>query len=271
MSNDDNVVNDSRMMKWMPTIVLFSVVTGFVMLSWYAYNVGKQSVKEDDLLVIEAEKTPMKEKPLDPGGMKFPNQDKTIFETFSSNQQPAKVERVLPASEEPVAKNEALEAIAEKKSGKQIISFNDENEVDKESQPTEVQKIEAVGVNDKKAEIVKAIDSKISGTKIVEAKPLEKMVEKTTEKAIEKPVVKSGGAKIQLGAFGSEKEANENWQKFQNKYSVLSDKSPVIVRAEVKGKIFYRLRVVGFNDISDAKSTCKTLSAKGQACMHVAE
>ncbi len=267
MSNDDNVVNDSRMMKWMPTIVLLSVVTGFVMLSWYAYNVGKQSVKEDDLLVIEAEKTPMKEKPLDPGGMKFPNQDKTIFETFSSSQQPAKVERVLPASEEPVTKHDALEAIAEKKSGKQIISFNDENGVNTESPPTEVQKIEAVGINDKKAEAVKVIDSKISGTKIIEAKPLEKAI----EKPIEKPVVKSGGSKIQLGAFGSEKEANENWHKFQNKHPILADKSPIIVRAEVKGKIFYRLRVVGFNDISDAKSTCKTLSAKGQACILAAE
>ncbi len=70
-------------------------------LAWYAYHAGTQSTKDEDLLVVEADKTPMKEKPLDPGGMKFPNQDKTIFETFS-NAQPPKVERVLPAPEEPL-------------------------------------------------------------------------------------------------------------------------------------------------------------------------
>jgi hypothetical protein len=75
-------------------------------LAWYAYQTGSQSLKEEDLLVVEADKTPMKEKPSDPGGMQFPNQDKTIFDTFSgNNQQPAKVERVLPTPEEPMSKN----------------------------------------------------------------------------------------------------------------------------------------------------------------------
>lgn len=89
-----------------PAFVVFGTVAGFMALAWYAYQTGSQSLKEDDLLVVEADKTPMKEKPTDPGGMQFPNQDKTIFDTFSgSGQAPAKVERVLPTPEEPIAKN----------------------------------------------------------------------------------------------------------------------------------------------------------------------
>lgn len=92
--------------RWIPTIIVFCVVAGFFSLSWYAYHAGMQSVKEEDLLVVEADKTPMKEKPTDPGGMQFPNQEKTIFETFGGNKVAAqKVERILPTPEEPMPKN----------------------------------------------------------------------------------------------------------------------------------------------------------------------
>lgn len=247
--NDDNAQSTSGIAKFVPAVVLVSAIIGFVSLAWYAYHTGRQSMKEDDLLVIEAEKTPIKEKPLDPGGMKFPNQDKTIFETFSGNQTPAKVERVLPAGEEPMEKSKAIDAAIEQKSASV-----------KEA-PLEVKKIEAVGVNDKKpvAPVV---------TKIAETKKSEKP---TAEKSVEKAPVKSGGAKVQLGAYGSEKEAKETWEKLQKKISALSEHSPIIVRADVKGKIFYRLRVTGFADKNAAKSFCNTVSAKGQACILASE
>lgn len=89
----------------LPPVVLACAFAGFVALAIYAYRAGGQSVKDGELLVVEADKTPMKEKPEDPGGMQFPNQDKTIFETFAAGgNQPPKVERVLPTPEEPIAK-----------------------------------------------------------------------------------------------------------------------------------------------------------------------
>jgi hypothetical protein len=102
-------------------VVVMAVVGGFVMLSWYAYHAGIRSVKEEDLLVIEADKAPLKEKPADPGGMHFPNQDKTVYNTFAdTSRQTAKVERVLPVPEEPMSKErqkEAAEARAETEAG----------------------------------------------------------------------------------------------------------------------------------------------------------
>jgi len=85
----------------LPPLVLICAFGGFVALAIYAYKAGSQSVNDGELMVVEADKAPVKEKPQDPGGMQFPDQDKTIFETFSSNNQP-KVERVLPTPEEPI-------------------------------------------------------------------------------------------------------------------------------------------------------------------------
>ena len=96
----------------LPPIILISVFGGFVSLAIYAYQAGRQSVPEGELMVVEADKAPMKEKPQDPGGMEFPNQDKTIFETFAGSESTeAKVERVLPNPEEPIAPVASKEAV----------------------------------------------------------------------------------------------------------------------------------------------------------------
>lgn len=96
----------SMLARILPPLVLICAFGGFIALAIYAYQAGTQSVNDGELMVIEADKTPMKEKPTDPGGMQFPNQDKTIFETFAANgQNPPKVERVLPTPEEPIANN----------------------------------------------------------------------------------------------------------------------------------------------------------------------
>jgi len=90
----------------LPPLVLICAFGGFIALAIYAYQAGTQSVNDGELMVIEADNSPIKEKPADPGGMQFPNQDKTIFETFAANSQnPPKVERVLPTPEEPLANN----------------------------------------------------------------------------------------------------------------------------------------------------------------------
>ena len=108
MPNDDPIFPEqsrSLIGRVLPPLMLIGAFGGFVALAVYAYNAGTQSVDEGNLMVVEADKTPLKEKPQDPGGMQFPNQDKTIFETFSGGaKKPANVERVLPTPEEPMPK-----------------------------------------------------------------------------------------------------------------------------------------------------------------------
>ena len=97
---DDDEERSNIFARLLPSLVLIFAFGGFVALAIYAYKAGSNSGNEEDLTVIEADSAPLKEKPSDPGGMQFPNQDKTIFETFSANGGiPPKVERVLPAPE----------------------------------------------------------------------------------------------------------------------------------------------------------------------------
>ncbi len=266
MSEENDDEKQGGITKWAPTILLFVVVSAFVSLALYSYHVGKESVKEDDLLVVEADNAPVKEKPLDPGGMKIPNQDKTIFETFSSNKPPAQVERVLPPPEEPITSKAELEEAIGHNTNKQpasdapaapheaekeqikALKFENSPKVETAKQPVEVKSVEVKSIENKKVE-----------SKVTEEKPAEK---KHSEPA------KNGVVKVQLGAYGSDAEAHGVWSKLQKKIPALSSRSPIIVRADVQGKgVFYRLRVGGFASKDDAKKFCKTMSDSGQACI----
>ena len=78
-----------------------------------------------------------------------------------------------------------------------------------------------------------------------------------------------GSAVVQLGAFESKNLAKSEWQRFENLLgSVLISKKMIVQKAESGGKIFYRLRASGFNDISDARQFCTAISDK-VACIPV--
>jgi hypothetical protein len=49
----------------------------------------------------------------------------------------------------------------------------------------------------------------------------------------------------------------------------MQGKSRVIQKAQSGGRTFYRLRVAGFDDISDARRFCSALLAEKAACIPV--
>ena len=78
-----------------------------------------------------------------------------------------------------------------------------------------------------------------------------------------------GSAVVQLGAFESKNLAKSEWQRFEKLLgSMLFSKQMVVQKAESGGKIFYRLRASGFDDISDARQFCTAISDK-IACIPV--
>ena len=262
--DDDDIIDDEgSITRWVPAIVVSIALAGFVALAWYAYHSGTQSINDEDLLVVEADTSPMKEKPLDPGGMKFPNQDKTVFETFGgATQLPPKVERVLPTPEEPMARN------LDTSETKTWIN-------DKLKQPEEqVAQTEQV-IGEPKKEI-KEEKPAADGNDKEENKPeitthVAKPVQKPAPKKEEKITVASGGsAKIQLGAYGSENEARNAWGRISKKFPELKSTTVYVIKADLGSKgVFHRLRAGNVGGDADAKTLCNRLSAKGQACMVV--
>ena len=74
----------------------------------------------------------------------------------------------------------------------------------------------------------------------------------------------------QLGAFDSPEVARDQWDKLQGRFGAyLQDKQRVVQRATSGGKIFYRLRAHGFEDIADARSFCSALVAENADCIPV--
>ena len=88
----------SRAMSW---LVLGVAVAGFGALAYYAYHSGTQSVRGGDVLVVEADKTPLKEVPANPDGEQFANKDKTIYDVIAGDKPEKKVEKLLPDAEHP--------------------------------------------------------------------------------------------------------------------------------------------------------------------------
>ncbi|MBV7409951.1 SPOR domain-containing protein [Maritimibacter sp. DP1N21-5] len=75
---------------------------------------------------------------------------------------------------------------------------------------------------------------------------------------------------VQIGAYDSVDVARTEWDQLAGRFSdYMGDKSRVIEEASSGGKTFYRLRVMGFDDLSDARRFCAALMAGNANCIPV--
>ncbi|WP_301067691.1 SPOR domain-containing protein [Pseudooceanicola sp.] len=74
----------------------------------------------------------------------------------------------------------------------------------------------------------------------------------------------------QLGAFDSAEDAQRAWTKFDAQFGdYLEGKLRVVQKASSGGRAFYRLRAMGFADISDARRFCAAFVAQKSECIPV--
>jgi len=82
--------------------------------------------------------------------------------------------------------------------------------------------------------------------------------------------ISPGTRLAQLGAFDSAQIARQQWDVIHGRFTeYMQGKSRVIQKAQSGGRTFYRLRVAGFDDISDARRFCSALLAEKAACIPV--
>ncbi len=80
----------------------------------------------------------------------------------------------------------------------------------------------------------------------------------------------AGTRLAQLGAYDSADIARAAWDQMNVKFGdYLDGKSRVIQKASSGGRVFYRLRAMGFEDISDARRFCSALVAENADCIPV--
>lgn len=277
--------NSGVVSRWLPAVVVFAVVSGFVGLAWYAYHAGMQSLKNDDLLVVEPDKTPVKIKPESPGGMQFPGQDKTIFDTFGGPPPEPKVERVLPPPEQPAAMPPAGNAGTVVTASKAPSTTTPEQiippaPVEPKAAPAVTAKKAVPPVSHEAPTVAPPVSQQMpvialptrEETPVVatkpEAKPHPAPEKKPAAIAFPAENVTIAGPQVQLGAYRSEQEAGDAWKAMQKKHPQLAGKEPVILKADLgKRGVYYRLRLGGFASRNAAKAFCQKLSASHQPCI----
>ena len=82
--------------------------------------------------------------------------------------------------------------------------------------------------------------------------------------------VLTGTRLVQLGAFDDRVGAIEEWRHLVDKHGdLLGNHRRLIQEAESGGRRFYRLRMVGFDSLSDSRRMCSALLARGTPCIPV--
>lgn len=251
--DDDDYEEYEERSRILPFVLSTIALLAFGGLGWYAYQAGSSS-DGNDLMLVEAEQTPIKERPLDAGGMQFPYQDKSVFETIAGGEAPVGDSQVVNNTEEPMQPTAAAEINASE--------LSEAPQVAAAEQPSQesLSAIEPAAAPVAEEPVIQEV-KEVPVVSVKEVKPVE--APKPAPKAKAAPVA-SGNQTVQLGAFKSEADASAAWKKVSG-FAALSGKSPNIVRADLGNKgIFYRLRVGGVN----AKATCESLAGKSP-CMVV--
>ena len=82
--------------------------------------------------------------------------------------------------------------------------------------------------------------------------------------------VSAGTRLVQLGAYDSEAITRQAWRQLVAANSdLLSSKSLYVERATNNARVFYRLRVAGFQNTDQTRQLCEALRARGIACIPV--
>ncbi|MBV1903415.1 MAG: SPOR domain-containing protein [Marinosulfonomonas sp.] len=102
------------------------------------------------------------------------------------------------------------------------------------------------------------------------AEPASAQVAGDSVKRINPKDIPVGTRLAQLGAFETQELALQEWATVATRFDdYMSDKALVIEKAQSGGKVFYRLRAHGFNDLSDARRFCSALMAGKANCIPV--
>jgi len=101
-------------------------------------------------------------------------------------------------------------------------------------------------------------------------KPASAQAEGSGAKRIDPADIPVGTRLAQLGAYETQELALQDWATVAARFDdYMSDKALVIEKAQSGGKVFYRLRAHGFDDLSDARRFCSALMAGKANCIPV--
>ena len=278
---------------WVGAALSLSLLTGAI--GW-SYQLIVRDINQ--IPIVRAQLGPLRVAPDDPGGLTAANQGLSVTQ-LAVNERPLLSDEIFlaPAAEVLSEENVALQISEENSSitNKEkfdTLEVSTENSLDLKILPEQnatglASNNEAVlstaAFSPKKLEIENAVSLALSLTNEVDSsfnslrpkiRPvvLNQIQTDNIAQSVANELVVTlpvGSAVVQLGAFESKTLAQIEWQRLEALLgSVLTSKNMVIQKAESGGKVFYRLRAFGFDDLSDARQFCSAVNDK-VACIPV--
>jgi hypothetical protein len=109
------------------------------------------------------------------------------------------------------------------------------------------------------------------GTQVASLDPAAGLPPARAVTEVDPATLPEGARLVQLGAFPTADVAREEWDIVAARFAdFMEGKGRVIEEAEAGGRIFYRLRVSGFEDLADSRRFCAVLVAGEASCIPVA-
>lgn len=247
----------------MTAMVALVAVGGFSAIVWYAFERGKEVGGNRVAPIIKADGGPTRIRPLKPGGMKIPNQDKEIYLRLAPAAGRPKVERLLPPPPAPLKAPTRPPPPPRRDSG---------------SAPPEPSP-------PPKSPVAKPRTALLTPPKPSEAAPPPRrepvgarVPAKTGSASMSQrpnPARKTAGRarlRVQLASHRSDASARRAWVLLKRAHAnLLGTLDPIVKRVDLgAGKgVYYRLQAGPLTSEAEARALCAKLKQRKQGCLVV--
>ena len=223
----------------------FAVVAAIAGLGGYVYQ-ETTAPAVGELPLIEADDSPTKHRPAEPGGMVIPNQDKLVYETLGDERNLDKIERLLPLPEEPMPPPEPVAPPA---------AVEPAPEAPATPAPEPMPEPAVVAPADEPPPVP-------APKPVVEPAP-------APEPSVAAAPIP--GFRIQLAALRSRADAEAAWRRLKRANGdLLGALEAEVARVDLADKgIFYRLRAGPLASAAKAGALCARLKARNLDCLVV--
>lgn len=261
---------------------IFIGLIAVVVVGWFAFQQGIRSGAEEAAPVVRAAPEAFKRKPLDPGGLDVPHQDKLVFNRLAPGQVQEPVERLLPPPEEPSERASAPVVTAPTPTPPQQATTPPGDLPERVIAATPPPATVPVPVPETvvappppPAPPAPPVSSKPAAAPPAAPAPFVRKAEPqvASKPAVApKPATSAGkGWKIQLAAVSSEANAKTEWSRMKAKDSDLLGALALNIQTiKLDRGTFYRIQAGPLKDSDAARALCGKLKTRSQDCLIVA-
>ncbi|MCZ6603617.1 MAG: SPOR domain-containing protein [Alphaproteobacteria bacterium] len=230
-------------------------IAGSALATWVAYQASHDGRGMVPVVVADADVT--KRRPEHAGGIAVPDRDKLVFERLNATPGEPRVERLLPAAEEPMSLVALAPTQAPQGATESAPAPAEAAAAQPIAEPAPQTKTDPIG-----AMIESLLTTPAPEPEQVAAAPLP-----STAPAI---AASAGAWRIQLASLRQRGELSSAWDRLQSRHPVLGALELHIQAAELETGTFYRIQAGPMADRAAAVAACEALTANDQACFVVA-